>query len=81
MVQPGTMADWTMLALLLGGLASASWLLYAWVLLEPEPEPVGVRQEDLTTAASPAPAAGLPSSPHRVPTRIVTGAVGFQPAR
>jgi hypothetical protein len=53
MVHPGTIADWMMLALLLGGLATASWLVYAWVLDMPdrESEPIDVRQEDLTTAA------------------------------
>ena len=51
---PGTIGDWVMLTVLLGGLASASWLVYAWVLGdEPEGErqPMDVRQEDLETAA------------------------------
>ncbi len=53
MVHAGTIADWLLLTVLLGGLAAASWLVYAWVLREsePEPAPVEVRQEDLRTAA------------------------------
>jgi hypothetical protein len=53
MVHAGTIGDWMMLTLLLGGLATASWLVYAWVLGEPErePEPVDVRQDVLRTAA------------------------------
>ena len=55
MVHAGTIADWLLLTVLLGGLATASWLVYAWVLREPEsepePAPLEVRQEDLRTAA------------------------------
>ena len=53
MVHAGTIADWILVTGLFGGLATASWLIYAWVLREPEPEPVpvGARQEDLETAA------------------------------
>jgi len=54
MVQAGTIADWLLLTVLLGGLAAASWLVYAWVLGdEPERELqlMEVRQEDLETAA------------------------------
>ena len=54
MMTPGTVGDWMMLTALLGGLATASWLVYAWVLgdaAETEPQPVAVRQEDLETAA------------------------------
>jgi hypothetical protein len=53
MVQAGTIADWLLLTVLLGGLAAASCLVYAWVLREPEPEaaPIEIRQEDLRTAA------------------------------
>jgi hypothetical protein len=53
MVHAGTIADWLLLTVLLGGLAAVSWLVYAWVLREPEPEtaPTEVRQEDLRTAA------------------------------
>jgi hypothetical protein len=51
---PGTVGDWMMLTVLLGGLATASWLVYAWVLggeTEREAQAVDVRQEDLETAA------------------------------
>jgi hypothetical protein len=51
MVHAGTIADWLLLTVLLGGLAAASWAVYAWVLREPEPEPVEARQKDLRTAA------------------------------
>jgi len=60
MVHAGTIADWLLITVLLGGLAAASWLIYAWVLGDepaaervavPEPDPVDVRQEDLRTAA------------------------------
>ena len=29
---PASIGDWMMLTVLLGGLATASWLVYAWVL-------------------------------------------------
>src|SRR5262245_13453044 len=32
MVHAGTIADWLLITVLLGGLAAASWLIYAWVL-------------------------------------------------
>jgi hypothetical protein len=51
---PGTVGDWMMLTVLLGGLATVSWLVYAWVLggeTEREAQAVDVRQEDLETAA------------------------------
>jgi hypothetical protein len=53
MVHAGTIADWVLLTVLLGGLATVSWVVYAWVLREPEPDPVqvDVRQEDLEPAA------------------------------
>jgi hypothetical protein len=58
MVHAGTIADWVLITVLLGGLATACWLIYAWVLGdEPamervlEPGPVDARQEDLRTAA------------------------------
>jgi hypothetical protein len=53
MVHAGTIADWMMLTVLLGGLATASWLVYGWVLGAPEgdPEPAGSRQQDLRRAA------------------------------
>jgi hypothetical protein len=53
MVFAGTIADWLLLTVLLGGLAVGSWVVYRWVLREPEPEPVReqLRQEDLETAA------------------------------
>ena len=33
---PGTVADWLMLTVLMGGLSTASWLAYAWVLGAPD---------------------------------------------
>ena len=51
---PGTIADWMVFTLLLGGIAAVSWLLYAWVMraeAEPELQRVDVPQDDLTTAA------------------------------
>src|SRR5262245_8485745 len=54
MVHAGAIADWLLLTVLLGGLATASWLIYAWVLRDEPPlerVPDDVRQEDLRTAA------------------------------
>ena len=58
MVHAGTIADWLLITVLLGGLATTSWLIYAWVLGDepaaervPERGPAGLRQEDLRTAA------------------------------
>jgi hypothetical protein len=54
MMQSGTIADWLLLTVLLGGLAATSWLVYAWVLgdePEREPQPMDVRQEEVRIAA------------------------------
>ena len=39
MVRPGSLADWLLLTVLMGGLSAASWLVYGWVLGRPEDEP------------------------------------------
>ena len=53
MVHPGTIGDWMMWTVLVGGLATASWLVYAWVLGEPEHalERIDVSQDGLVPAA------------------------------
>jgi hypothetical protein len=51
MVHAGTIGDWLLLTVLLGGLAAASWFVYTWGVAQPEPSPVEVRPEDLRRAA------------------------------